>query len=58
MTPGVLVRFTRWQALGWAVQPPARRVLAVRTDEHGEQEITFTGLLWGPAKHFEIVEEP
>lgn len=53
--PGQLVRFTRWQALGWTPEPPPRRVVDVRRDEFGEWEITFTGLVWGPAKHFEVV---
>lgn len=56
LEPRQLVRFTRWRALGWTHEPPARRVLDVRVVD-GEQEITFTGLTWGPAKHFELVDE-
>lgn len=53
--PGQLVRFSRWRALGWTPEPEPRRVLDARLDAFGEQEITFTGLTWGPAKHFEVV---
>lgn len=49
-----LVRFTRSIDLGY---PPAkpRRVIDVRPGEAGEQEVTFDGVSWGPAKHFEVV---
>lgn len=58
LKPGQLVRFARWKALGWAVEPAPRRVLDVRqAEDSGEQEITFTGLAWGPGKHFEVVDE-
>ena len=29
LEPGQLVRFTRWQALGWSVEPKPRRVLVL-----------------------------
>lgn len=55
--PGDMVRFSRWRALGWTAEPRARRVLDVRpVPDSDEQEITFTGLAWGPGKHFEVVE--
>ncbi len=56
LQPGQMVRFTRWRALGWCPEPPARRVVDVRTTPDGDQEITFTGLAWGLAKHFEAVD--
>lgn len=56
--PGQMVRFTRWRALGWCAEPEPRRVLNVRqAEDSDEQEITFTGLTWGPAKHFEVVAD-
>ena len=55
MTPGVLVRFTRWQALRWDREPPPFRVVDVRGE--GDTTEIYDGERWGPAKHFEIVEE-
>jgi hypothetical protein len=54
VNPGDRVRFTRWQALGWTHEPPARTVVDVRTT-NGHLEVTFDGATWGPAQHFEVI---
>jgi len=51
---GTLVRFTRARALRWGREPRVRVVAGVRV-RNGEREVTFDGVLWGPAKHFEVV---
>jgi len=53
---GTLVRFTRARALRWGREPRVRVVAGVRV-RNGEREVTFDGVLWGPAKHFEVVDD-